>query len=188
MVLVQKPFRYIRHGLTDWNADKLCVGQVDVPLSEAGISQARAAASIVQKLNVTTVFHSPLKRARDTALLLSSGMSWRLVSEDGLKEVCLGIKEGQPEGNPRDDFVASWLAGYSIDEAEGFCDFRQRIVDTLNKCLAEISTTPPLIVAHSGVFMALASACGIRNYEIAHCMPCIFLPSPGGWVIEHAVD
>lgn len=60
----------MRHGQTDWNVKKLCVGQVDVPLNDNGMEQARLAAPVVQRLSISTIFHSPLERARVTALSL----------------------------------------------------------------------------------------------------------------------
>ena len=184
MQLTRSPFYYIRHGQTDWNARKTCVGQVDVPLNGNGIAQAKVAAPVVQALNPSAIFYSPLARARLTASIVGDAARVSLIPEPGLREVCLGIKEGQPEDDPSDDFVSAWLAGANIEGAETFSLFRDRVITAVNRCLSYASAAPPLIVAHSGVFMALASACSSQIEGIEHCRPYHFQPSEAGWLIR----
>lgn len=187
MSLTQRQFYYMRHGQTDWNVKKLCVGHVDVPLNDNGMEQARLAAPVVQRLSISTIFHSPLERARVTALVAGYGAALPIREDVGLREVCLGIKEGHPEGDASDDFVSAWLAGEKISDAESFNVFRNRVVSAINRCLSHESAKPPLIVAHSGVFMALASICEADIEDIEHCIPYHFEPSKRGWSVRRAI-
>jgi probable phosphoglycerate mutase len=184
MVLERRPFYFLRHGQTDWNVEQRCVGQADVPLNETGIAQAKAAASKVRALQPSAVFHSPLDRARQTAFLISADRSWPMFSEGDLREVCLGVKEGRLENAPYDDFVSAWQNGLQIEGAETFASFRRRVVAAVNNCLSKAAVTPPLIVAHSGVFMALASACGLCGEEIDHCRPYRFSTTNTVWSLQ----
>ena len=41
-------FWFLRHGETDWNAQNLSQGNVDIPLNETGLAQARSAALLLR--------------------------------------------------------------------------------------------------------------------------------------------
>lgn len=181
MDLNQKPFYFMRHGQTDWNLRNLCVGQTDLPLNDTGIEQAKATAIGVRAIAPSTIFYSPLLRARHTAFLISAGLACQMFCEINLKEVCLGVKEGQPENDPSEDFVLAWQRGLQIEGGETFVAFRHRIVSAINKCLLTADGEPPLFVAHSGVFMALASACGILDQDVGYCRLYRFVPTDLGW-------
>jgi broad specificity phosphatase PhoE len=183
MRLTTKPFYFLRHGQTDWNAQSLCVGQADVPLNREGIAQARKAAKIVRGTLLGTIFCSTLGRAERTAWIIADRRT-PVIPQPGLCEVCFGVKEGLPEDNPHDDFVAAWLSGLAIEGAEPFHRFRDRVVAAVNDCLAWNGVAPPLIVAHCGVFLALAHECGSRLTNIDHCRPYHFMPTQGGWAIH----
>ena len=61
-------FVLIRHGETEWNASGRLQGSTDTPLSPLGISQARAAASVLASDSWDVVISSPLQRAFETAV------------------------------------------------------------------------------------------------------------------------
>ncbi|SDI74973.1 probable phosphoglycerate mutase [Actinokineospora alba] len=58
-----------RHGETRWNRLGRKQGQLDSPLTESGLAQARNLAAAVGRLRVDGVFSSPLGRAATTAAL-----------------------------------------------------------------------------------------------------------------------
>ncbi|MCU1459776.1 MAG: phosphoglycerate mutase [Actinomycetia bacterium] len=79
----------LRHGQSTWNLENLFTGWVDVPLTDAGIEQARNAGELMASDDILpTVVHTSLqRRAVDTANLALSEMergwipvrrSWRL--------------------------------------------------------------------------------------------------------------
>lgn len=187
MALCRRPFYFLRHGQTDWNVEQRCVGQTDVLLNEFGIAQAEAAAATVRTLRPGEVFYSPLGRARQTAFIVSAGSPWPLSAKIDLQEVCLGSKEGSIENDPFDGFILAWKGGLFIEGAETFTSFRDRVAAAVNDCLLKTAINPPLIVAHSGVFMALASACNLDCEKVDHCRPYRFSPTEWGWSIREAV-
>ena len=73
----------LRHGLTEYNAEKRYQGQRDIPLSAAGRAVLCRA-----DISPKTVYITPLCRTRQTAEVLFPGA--RLVETDGLKEMCFG--------------------------------------------------------------------------------------------------
>jgi probable phosphoglycerate mutase len=61
----------LRHGQTEWSQSGQHTGRTDVPLTDEGVEQARAAAELVTALRLDhpTVLTSPRARARRTAEL-----------------------------------------------------------------------------------------------------------------------
>lgn len=59
----------IRHGETKSNREGIFRGRLDIPLSEAGIEQAKELHQHIRHLNIDAVYSSPLQRALDTAAI-----------------------------------------------------------------------------------------------------------------------
>ena len=95
---------FLRHGLTEYNAEKRYQGQRDIPLSAAGRAMLRKA-----DIEPRTVYITPLCRTRQTAEVLFP--TAKLVVVDDLKEMCFGSFEGrnyiEMEHDP--DYLA-WVA------------------------------------------------------------------------------
>ena len=60
----------IRHGETDWNAEKIFRGRADIELNESGIKQAELLAQYLADEKIVAVYSSPLKRALKTAEII----------------------------------------------------------------------------------------------------------------------
>ena len=93
---------FIRHGQTDWNADRRYQGQRDVALNDKGRAQARRNGEILARLapsiQTADFVSSPLGRARETMEIVRAAMSldpsgYRV--EDVIKEIHYGHWEGQ---------------------------------------------------------------------------------------------
>jgi 2,3-bisphosphoglycerate-dependent phosphoglycerate mutase len=59
----------LRHGQSQWNLENRFTGWVDVPLSEKGEAEARAAGEKLRGRRIDLLYTSVLKRAIDTATL-----------------------------------------------------------------------------------------------------------------------
>ncbi|MFX0182314.1 MAG: histidine phosphatase family protein [Candidatus Hodarchaeota archaeon] len=58
----------VRHGLTDYNVgEPRFRGQLDIPLSELGVQQAKAIAKALKVIPLDIIYYSQLSRARVTA-------------------------------------------------------------------------------------------------------------------------
>ena len=94
----------LRHGLTEYNAQKRYQGQRDIPLSEEGCRELRRA-----DIDPKVVYISTLQRTAQTARVLFPNA--KLIPIDGLKEMCFGSFEGRSyvemEHDP--DYLA-WVA------------------------------------------------------------------------------
>lgn len=84
-----------RHGETPWNAEGRYQGQIDIPLSENGIRQAKLLGERLNDVVITRAVASPLSRARVTAeYALGERRAKMLQLDEGLKEIGHGEWEG----------------------------------------------------------------------------------------------
>jgi probable phosphoglycerate mutase len=67
-------FALIRHGQTDWNAQRRLQGSSDIPLNDVGRGQAQDAVAILSGYEWDAIVSSPLSRAAETADLIAAGL------------------------------------------------------------------------------------------------------------------
>ncbi|MFJ4169762.1 histidine phosphatase family protein [Paenarthrobacter sp. NPDC089714] len=67
-------FALVRHGQTDWNAERRLQGATDIPLNGIGRQQARDAVDVLSGYEWDTIVSSPLSRAAETADLIAEGL------------------------------------------------------------------------------------------------------------------
>lgn len=65
---------FIRHGLTDWNAEKRWQGHLDIPLNDEEVNQAQALARRLRHWPIQTLYSSDLQRAAQTAAILGDAI------------------------------------------------------------------------------------------------------------------
>ena len=94
-----------RHGETDGNVNELACGVSESLLTEKGRMQAQALANQLHKdkakNNITAIYVSPLKRARDTAAYIEQALQLTAVPDARLQEINFGDFEGKPWNNSK---------------------------------------------------------------------------------------
>jgi broad specificity phosphatase PhoE len=178
-------FWFLRHGETDWNAKDLSQGNVDIPLNERGLAQARAAALLLRNRGIVSIISSPLGRARVTADIVSEALGLPVSVDPDLREASYGVKEGLT----MDGWFPQWVTGeFTPEGAESFAALTDRSVTVLNRSL----TNPPvvLVVAHGAVFRAVRGAMGHEpNVRTRNAVPVWCEPPAAGssrWGITYA--
>jgi broad specificity phosphatase PhoE len=171
--LARIPFWYLRHGETDWNAQGISQGNVDIPLNPTGLAQARSAAQKLRNRGIASIVASPLSRARVTAEIAGEALGLPVSVDPDLREVAFGVQEGQAMSG----WFTDWVAGnFTPEGAETFAALRRRAVSAINRATA----LPPavLVVAHGALFRAVRSAMGIEpNMRTPNAVP-IFCEPP----------
>jgi len=84
----------IRHGETDWNVEEIFRGQMDVPLNETGISQAKLLAEYLQDIQIEAIYSSPLQRALRTAEIITGYHHVKVKIANGLTDFNYGEWQG----------------------------------------------------------------------------------------------
>ena len=179
-------FWFLRHGETDWNIRNLSQGNVDIPLNETGLAQARSASLLLRGKGIRSVISSPLSRARVTADIAGAELGLPVQIDDGLREVSFGVQEGKPMA---DWGFQQWVDGQSTpDGAESFPALTARAVAAINRCIARPATV--LVVAHGALFRALRGAMGHEpNVRTRNAVPVWCEPPANGsdrWGVTYA--
>jgi broad specificity phosphatase PhoE len=93
---------FVRHGETDWNAERRYQGQRDIALNETGRAQARrngdALKAFADQIKAADFVASPLGRTRETMEILRAALGLPINdyrTDDRLKELSYGTWEGQ---------------------------------------------------------------------------------------------
>jgi broad specificity phosphatase PhoE len=182
--LTRLAFWYLRHGETDWNAQGLSQGNVDIPLNATGRAQAVAAAGLMRNRGIAAIVASPLSRAHDTALAVAAVLDLPVELDEGLREVSFGVQEGKPMSQ----WFSDWVAGsYTPPDAESFAALRARAVAALNRAL--LRPAPVLVVAHGALFRALRAEMGLEpNVRTANAMPFLCTPGLPAWTLTPAAQ
>ena len=125
-------FWFLRHGETDWNAQGISQGNVDIPLNAVGVAQARAAAEKLRNRGIATIVASPLSRARVTAEFVGEALGLQVALDPDLREVSFGVQEGQGMSG----WFADWVSGaFTPEGAETFAALRRRAVAAANRAI-----------------------------------------------------
>jgi len=84
----------VRHGETAWNVEARLQGQLDIPLNERGLEQARRTAHWLAEDSPDVVVSSDLARARATAQAITNFNRIPLELDPGLRERSFGSFQG----------------------------------------------------------------------------------------------
>jgi probable phosphoglycerate mutase len=179
-MLTPVAFWFLRHGETDWNAQGLTQGNVEVPLNATGVAQAHAAGELLRGQGICTIVASTLGRARETAGIVAGALGLDFATDPGLRETSFGTREGQSMGSWFED----WVAGtYVPPGGESFAELRVRVVAATNRVLE--LPGPVLIVGHGGMFRALRAEMGLSaGVRTANGVPLRCAPGERLWQVS----
>ena len=161
----------MRHGAIKATKEKRFVGQIDLPLSPDGRKQSECQARHLRGIAFSQVWCSDLKRAYETAVIVSRDRGLALQSVPELREINLGEWDGMAMSQIRMQFPDLWQArGEDIGHfrpsgAESFADLQQRVVPFIRH-IASQSTGNTLIVTHAGVIRVLL--CQVLQMPLSH--------------------
>lgn len=156
---------FIRHGQTDWNIEKKLQGQLNIPLNEKGLAQARLTSEGMKDLPIDCIFSSPLDRSYITAEILRRDRPLEILTDDRLKEIDFGRDNGKCFADAlHDPLLARYRdffyepASYQpIDGAESFPGITDRIVSFYREVILPLegSYNTILVSSHSTILHCL---------------------------------
>lgn len=165
----------VRHGTTLANVHDVFRGQEDFPLDEKGKHDAHAAAAWL-KTNAPTikkVYHSPMRRAADTAKAIASALGVDCETDDDIGPLNVGTFAGEPKSDTFGAFA--YYLDHPDEEIPGSDDsinsFADRICDRIDHYFDEaIDDGPVCLVVHTSDIAILD--CYLRSGECGmSCRP-----------------
>jgi probable phosphoglycerate mutase len=163
-------FGLIRHGRTEWNAQKRIQGQFDTPLSSLGRAQAENWAACLKPLAFDAILTSDLTRAIQTAEILNSQLrivrhqDARLREQDWGRWVGQTIKDLQHEASG--ELARQVAAGWHFCPPGG--EDRLTVFQRSSRALADwavkLKGRTVLVVTHEGVIKSLLYRLSGRSY------------------------
>src|SRR3989344_2658497 len=146
-VEIVKIRRFMRHGTTEMNLRNLCIGSIDEPLNEFGRQQAiQSAQHFLETGNKPEIIvSSPMKRAMQTAEILSHCFQVSIAVDSRLRERRMGAIEGKPE-TPESD---AQLLRYDFlpNGAESLVSFEIETLDFITE-IASNEYRDMLLITH----------------------------------------
>ena len=83
----------VRHGETQWNAERRIQGQSDSPLTAHGERQAWQVGERARTLGITHIITSDLGRTRRTAEIIAEACGCSVIADARLRELDMGVLE-----------------------------------------------------------------------------------------------
>lgn len=151
-----------RHGETNWNVDRRMQGQLDAELSEAGIEQAKLAAPHIAAFEPRALLTSDLRRAADTAAVLTELTGLPAQVDKRLRETHLGDWQGLTH----QDVDSRWPGGRGLwrrdaEWAPPGGETRVNVAGRARQVVVELDEKPDVDVAvlcaHGGLIASLVA-------------------------------
>lgn len=84
----------VRHTTTSWNREQRKQGHMDIELDEGGRKEAHDLAELLSVFDVKNIISSDLKRAQETARIISIKLNAPVSLDQRLRECSFGALEG----------------------------------------------------------------------------------------------
>ena len=189
MAFFKQPTVFVRHGQTQWNAEKRTQGHLNAPLTETCRQQAKAVAQKLAGKQFDMLLSSPLGRAVETANILKTELSISIPLQIhyDLAERNLGVLQGRTQEETMREFPQFWdatghfIQASEIPGGESFTDFLSRIKRMLKDIQTLSEKKRIVVVTHDGVLHAVTSQ--VKNisfnqvqeqYKFNHTEPVVF--------------
>jgi alpha-ribazole phosphatase len=162
----------VRHGDTKLNSRERFWGKTDVPLSEAGIAQAKSLRKRLSGYKFDTIYSSTLGRCMTTAKIIAQSQGATPQSCEDLNEIDFGFIEGltfeeiKQKHPDLAQVMSIWKSRPAFPGGESFDQLNERVL----KFASMLDTTDGygkvLVVAHAGIIRLLI--CNLMKINIVH--------------------
>jgi uncharacterized phosphatase len=145
----------VRHGETDWNAQRRIQGSTDIPLNAIGRGQAETTGRLLLRREWDGIYSSPLSRAFETASIIASEIGLgQPITIDAIVERNYGEAEG-----------LNWLqidtrfpGNTPVPGRETHPEVADRVIPALTALASSRPGTALIVVTHGGVIRSILNA------------------------------
>lgn len=187
----------IRHGETDWNAERRIQGQLDIPLSAVGVAQAEAVGRSFRDRPVDVLISSDLSRAMQTMAPIAEHRDLDVSPDPRLRERHHGVLQGLTSEEalraaPQAlEVLRTRIADAVLEAGESLRVFADRVTAALGEIANAHRNKRVVIVTHGGVLdIAYRKATAMpleapRNFPIPNTSVSSFRVDDAGF---HLID
>lgn len=143
----------LRHGQTVLSIEKRFSGVGDQELTDVGRGQAAAAAVRLASSGAVAVVSSPVRRARETALLVAEALGVEASFDEGFRETDFGDWEGHTFAEVRAKWpreMEEWLGSTAVAPpfGESFDETAARVRQARDRVLSAYGGATVVVVSH----------------------------------------
>lgn len=146
----------LRHGkIALEQTERVYIGHIDIPLSDAGVCQARLLQERFAGIEIAAVFCSDLTRSVHTAQIIAEKLDMQVQKRRELREISMGDWEGKSFREIAQTYPEEYtkrgndIANYRIPGAESFAECQTRILAAFTD-IVDATEGNLLIVGHAG--------------------------------------
>jgi broad specificity phosphatase PhoE len=145
-----------RHGQTEWNLENRVCGITDIQLTNKGMEQAKRLSTDILDKQIDIIISSPLRRAEQTASIISDVIGRNIIFDTRLSEQNYGVYEGVSRENEgfleaKRHFPNKLCGGESLFQVV------QRVYNLLDEIKEKYINNNVLIVTHGSVCRVINS-------------------------------
>jgi uncharacterized phosphatase len=152
----------VRHGETDWNAERRIQGRTDIPLNDTGRAQARATGALLARRTWDGLFSSPLGRAAETATIIGGEIGMPLA---GTIDAIAERNYGEAEGLDYESIERMFPGDTPVPGRETHQEVADRVLPALMDLATRRAGESLVVVTHGGV---IRSVLNVVDPEVAH--------------------
>ncbi len=146
---------FVRHGETDWNAERRIQGSTDIPLNETGRRQASGTGRLLARRSWDALYASPLSRAFETASIIGAEVG--LPTPIPLPEI-VERNYGEAEGLTGSEIDARFPGDSPVPGRETREEVVARVLPALLELAERHSGQNVIVVGHGGVIRSVLLA------------------------------
>ena len=155
---------FLRHGQAKNNTERILAGRTEgVPLTDVGIRQAEHTAELLEHMNISAIYSSPIQRAKHTAEIAGQHNSVDVIIDDRLIELDMGKFTGMPydaifnsHGNVFMKFYNGELE-IAHNGVETFSQVKNRVLGLVDEIIENHSDENVVLVTHMDPIKAMLS-------------------------------
>ena len=155
---------FLRHGQAKNNTDRILAGRTEgVPLTEVGEQQAQHTAELLEHMNVSAIYSSPIQRAKHTAEIVGKHNSLDVSIDDRLIELDMGKFTGMAYDEIFNDHGNVFMKFYQGDleiahnGVETFDEVKKRVLGIVDHVLEKHPDENVVLVTHMDPIKAMLS-------------------------------
>lgn len=155
---------FLRHGQAKNNVERVLAGRTKgIPLTETGIQQAQHTAELLEHMNISAIYSSPIQRAKHTAEIVGEHNSIDVKIDDRLIELDMGKFTGVPydeiftsHGNVFMKFYNGELE-IAHNGVETFSEVKKRVLGIVDHVIENHPDENVVLVTHMDPIKAMLS-------------------------------